>query len=71
MEIPFVFDNLEGGKVYTGMSDAAQRVADEMSAAWVAFAKSGNPSHAAIPAWTPWNSTQRATMVLAPDRQSW
>jgi para-nitrobenzyl esterase len=64
MEIPFVFDNLEAGKVYTGMSDAAQRVADEMSAAWVAFAKSGDPSHAAIPKWTPWNAAQRATMVF-------
>jgi carboxylesterase type B len=34
MEIPFVFDNLEGGKVYTGISPAAQRIADRMSAAW-------------------------------------
>jgi para-nitrobenzyl esterase len=33
MEIPFVFDNLEAGKVYTGSSPAAQRIADRMSAA--------------------------------------
>ena len=64
MEIPFVFDYLEGGKVYTGTSPAAQKVADEMSAAWVAFARSGNPSHAGIPKWTPWDANQRATMVF-------
>lgn len=64
MEIPFVFDYLEGGKVYTGISPAAQKVADEMSAAWVAFAKSGNPSHAGIPKWTAWDPAQRATMVF-------
>jgi para-nitrobenzyl esterase len=66
MEIPFVFDYLEGGKVYTGISPAAQKTADEMSAAWVAFAKSGNPSHKGIPAWSPWNASQRATMVFGP-----
>jgi len=64
MEIPFVFDYLEGGKVYTGTSPAAQKVADEMSAAWVAFAKSGNPSHGGIPKWTAWDANQRATMVF-------
>jgi para-nitrobenzyl esterase len=64
MEIPFVFDNLEGGKAYTGISPAAQKTADEMSAAWVAFAKSGNPSHAGIPKWTAWDANQRATMVF-------
>jgi para-nitrobenzyl esterase len=64
MEIPFVFDNLEGGKVYTGISPAAQKVADEMSGAWVAFAKSGNPGHSGIPKWTAWDANQRATMVF-------
>ena len=64
MEIPFVFDYLEGGKVYTGISPAAQAIADEMSAAWVAFATSGNPSHAGIPKWTPWEANQRGTMVF-------
>jgi len=64
MEIPFVFDYLDGGKVYTGASPAAQKIADEMSAAWVAFAKSGNPSHSGIPKWTAWDASQRGTMVF-------
>jgi para-nitrobenzyl esterase len=64
MEIPFVFDNVEAGKGYTGTSPAAQRIADQMSAAWVAFARSGNPGHAGIPAWTPFTATERSTMVF-------
>jgi para-nitrobenzyl esterase len=70
MEIPFVFDNLEAGKVYTGISAAAQRIADEMSAAWVAFARTGNPSHKGIPQWTPFNADQRPTMVFGTGNQA-
>jgi para-nitrobenzyl esterase len=66
MEIPFAFDNLEAGAVYTGNSPAAQRLANQMSAAWVAFARTGNPSHKGIPAWTPWDAARRPTMVFGP-----
>jgi len=66
MEIPFVFDNLEAGAVYTGNSPAAQKIADQMSAAWVAFAKSGNPNHKGMPTWAAWDSHKRATMVFGP-----
>jgi para-nitrobenzyl esterase len=69
MEIPFVFDNLEAGKIYTGISPAAQKLADQMSAAWVAFARSGNPSHSGIPQWTAFNTTNRPTMVFS-DKQA-
>jgi len=64
MEIPFVFDNLEAGKVYTGVSAAAQRLADKMSAAWVAFARTGNPNHRGIPQWPAFDAAKRATMVF-------
>jgi len=67
MEIPFVFDNLEAGKIYTGISPAAQRLADRMSAAWVAFARTGNPNHRGIPQWPAFNSTDRPTMVFGDD----
>ena len=64
MEIPFVFDNLEAGKIYTGISPAAQRIADRMSAAWVAFARTGNPSHRGLPQWPAFDGARRATMVF-------
>jgi para-nitrobenzyl esterase len=65
MEIPFVFDNLEAGKTYTGNSPAAQKLADQMSASWVAFAKTGNPNHAGMPQWPAFNTNQRPTMVFS------
>jgi para-nitrobenzyl esterase len=64
MEIPFVFDNIEGGKGFAGSGAAAQRLADQMSAAWVAFARSGNPSHKGIPAWSQFTGGDRNTMVF-------
>ena len=64
MEIPFVFDNLAAGRVYTGDGPAAQRLADQMSAAWVAFARTGNPNHRGIPQWPGFNANTRATMVF-------
>ena len=67
MEIPFVFDNLEAGKVYTGSGPVAQRIADQMSTAWVAFARTGSPSHSGIPQWTPFNTDARPTMVFGPE----
>jgi para-nitrobenzyl esterase len=66
MEIPFAFDNLEAGQVFTGNSPAAQKLADQMSAAWVAFARTGSPNHKGIPAWTAWDAEKRATMVFGP-----
>jgi para-nitrobenzyl esterase len=35
-----------------------------MSAAWVAFARTGNPSHRGIPQWPAFDSTRRATLVF-------
>jgi para-nitrobenzyl esterase len=64
MEIPFVFDNVEAGKTFTGGGAAAERLAGQMSAAWVAFARSGNPSHPGIPQWPAFNAGQRPTMVF-------
>jgi para-nitrobenzyl esterase len=67
MEIPFVFDNLEAGKVYTGSGPVAQRIADQMSAAWVAFARTGSPNHPGIPQWAAFNADARPTMVFGPE----
>ena len=39
-------------------------LAHDMSSAWVAFARTGNPNHAGLPAWDVWTPTRRATMVF-------
>ncbi len=50
-EIPYAFDNIGSAPELTGNDAAAQRLADRMSAAWVAFARTGRPG-AGWPAYT-------------------
>jgi para-nitrobenzyl esterase len=35
-----------------------------MSAAWAAFARTGDPSHPGIPKWPSYDGERRATMIL-------
>ena len=35
-----------------------------MSAAWVAFARTGNPNHKGLPKWAAFDGTRRATMIF-------
>ncbi len=63
MEIAFKFDHPETSPE-AGRRAERFKAAHNMSAAWAAFARSGNPSHADIPAWPPYDTQRRATMVL-------
>jgi para-nitrobenzyl esterase len=63
MDIPFVFDNVAIGRPEVGVGPDQQRLADAMSAAWAAFARSGNPNHPGIPHWPSYTLADRATMV--------
>jgi para-nitrobenzyl esterase len=67
LEIPFVFDNVDGAKTMTGSGQERYALADKMSRAWVAFAKTGNPNHPGLPDWRPFTATERATMVFDND----
>ena len=64
-EIPYVFDNIASAAALTGTHPAAQVLADKMSAAWVAFARHGDPNQANtdLPYWPPY-SAGRAVMIL-------
>ena len=42
----------------------AQPMADILSRAFVAFARTGNPNHSGLPAWTPYDLTRRQTMIM-------
>jgi para-nitrobenzyl esterase len=65
LEIPFVFDNVDECKSMTGSGADRLPLADKMSKAWVAFARSGNPNHAGLPdVWVPYDNTRRATMIF-------
>ena len=49
---------------FTGGGPAAAALADKMADAWVAFARRGDPNTPRLPAWSPYDIDQRATMVF-------
>jgi len=64
-EIPFVFDNLDKAPNWgVTRSESLQRLADKVSGAWAAFARTGNPNHAGLPHWPAYDPGTRPTMVL-------
>ncbi len=64
LEIAFAFDNTERSKRFTGGGPRAAALADKMSDAWIAFARTGSPDTGKLPKWTAYTSSQRATMVF-------
>jgi para-nitrobenzyl esterase len=67
VEMPFVFDNVEGGGVgLTGGGEAAQKMADKLSEIWIAFAATGNPntSKRGLLQWDPYDAEKRPTMIF-------
>ncbi len=64
IEIPFVFDNVDAAKSMTGSGQDRYLLAERMSTAWVAFARTGNPNHKGLPNWKPFESSHRSTMIF-------
>jgi len=64
IEIPFAFDNVKAATRLTGGGPEAMALADKVSDTWIAFARSGNPNTPKLPRWTPYNATDRPTMVF-------
>ncbi|MCU1330949.1 MAG: Carboxylesterase [Bryobacterales bacterium] len=64
MEIPFAFDNVKISANLTGGGPAAMALADKVSDAWIAFAKTGSPNTPKLPPWPVFNTKDRPTMVL-------
>lgn len=51
------------GSIGGGLPEA-KALADKMAAAWVAFAKTGNPDNPALPHWPAYDAQTRATMIF-------
>jgi para-nitrobenzyl esterase len=60
-EIAFVFDNVGHS------SPAREQLAAQMSEAWLAFARDGDPGHAGMPKWSAFSPPERSTMVFGRD----
>lgn len=64
IDLPFVFDNVDLQKTLVGEDPGRYRVAEACSAAWIAFARNGNPNCQELPEWRPYTPDDRATMML-------
>lgn len=64
LEIPFVFDNVDAAKSMTGSGHDRYALAAQVSGAWTAFARTGNPNHPGLPHWPAFDETKRAVMIL-------
>jgi para-nitrobenzyl esterase len=64
MEIAFAFDNVEKGPQLLGNDAQMQNLAKIVSNTWVAFARTGNPNHPALPHWPTYDAEKRATMTF-------
>lgn len=64
LDIPLMFDNAAESAAFVGTGAEAQAMADMMSDAWLAFAKTGTPSSPSLPEWTPYSSDSRMVMEL-------
>jgi para-nitrobenzyl esterase len=64
LDLAFVFDNVAKSEAMVGTGPAPQLLADQMSAAWIAFAHTGNPNAEGLPKWPAFTAAEWATMVF-------
>ena len=67
LELPFVFGvvHVPGIQLFTGGGSEVETLSTQMQQAWLAFARSGDPTHAALEGgWPAWDPRKRTTMVF-------
>ena len=65
MEHGFVFRHFQNNEtMYGAAGEAVYRLSEQMSTAWVQFARTGDPNCAPLPSWPPYDPARRATMVF-------
>ena len=63
-ELPFVFYNSDRMETMTGGGSRARELAGKIADAWIRFARTGDPNHAAIPAWPKFSPKTVPTMIF-------
>jgi para-nitrobenzyl esterase len=63
LEVPFTMDNVDSATALSE-SPGSRSLAERMSSAWIAFARSGDPNVKSLPAWPTYTIDTRATMLL-------
>ena len=70
-EIAFVFRNLELCPNLTGGDPQGQRLEDQISRAWMQFARTGNPNHQGLPDWAEVTPNTAPTMIFGNEGARW
>ncbi|HEX4750191.1 MAG TPA: carboxylesterase/lipase family protein [Bryobacteraceae bacterium] len=70
LDLPFLFDNVAISHAMTGESQDAYWMAEQISEAYIAFARSGDPNNAKLPHWPPYGLTKRTTMSFNSESKS-
>jgi len=68
LDLALMFDNVALSHRMTGTSPEAYALAAQMSEAYIAFARNGDPNNPRLPYWPPYDLSRRATLAfdLAP-----
>lgn len=68
LELPFCFHNFaewQNAPMLQGADPAGlELVSQQVHRAWMSFIQSGDPNHADLPSWTPYETPRRATMCF-------
>ncbi len=66
LELGFVFgtNHMPGMSAFAGTGPAAEKLATQMQDAWLAFARSGDPSNESTGEWKAYDEARRPTMVF-------
>jgi para-nitrobenzyl esterase len=64
VDIGYAFGNLDCAGAMPGEAEAARRVSDELSGAFIALARSGSPDHAGLARWPQYRLPMRETMIF-------
>ena len=65
--IPFAFGNIGIARDFVGEGPRQEALQSRVMGAWIAFARTGNPNHAGLPRWAPYETDTRPTMVFDDD----
>ena len=65
LDLPLVLDNVaKSASLLGAAAPDAQKVADQMSAAWIAFAHTGSPNATGLASWPRYDTRSRSTMLF-------
>jgi para-nitrobenzyl esterase len=71
LDLPFVFDNVDVAADMVGEpTSETAAMADAMSESWIAFARTGDPNNAVVPAWAPYDLDRRTVMHFDAEPQA-